>query len=206
VDRYFDHFLKSFGPAFDRREVPSSSIDRFRGKLPEQLLAYWQEHGWCGYADGLLWTVDPEEYEPVVQAWIGKTRFMQEETFHIIARSAFGKLYFWGEQSGGDKLNIIAPDSFALSRACLPAKDLDHAARVFFGAKSRDAADYEADEGPLFAPALATLGRLAHDEMYGFVPALALGGAPALQNLQKVDAVAHLILLAQFAPLRGMQT
>lgn len=206
MDRYFDHFLKTFGPAIDKREVPVASIERYKGKLPDQLLAYWEEHGWCGYADGLLWTVDPQEYEPVVRAWIGNTPFMQEDTFHIIARSAFGKLYFWGEKSGGDKLNIITADSFALARTFQPAKDLDQAARAFFGAKSRDAADHEVEQGPLFAPALARLGRLKHDEIYGFVPALALGGVPILKNLQKVKAMEHLVMLAQLVPLKVMRT
>ena len=53
----------------------------------------------------------------------------------------------------------------------------------------------------MFTPALAKLGRLKHDEMYGFVPALALGGTSTLANLQKVKAVEHLVLLAQLAPL-----
>jgi len=206
MDRHFEHFLKAFGPAIDKREVPAASIERYRGKLPDQLLAYWEEHGWCGYADGLLWSVDPQEYEPVARAWIGNTPFMQEDTFHIIARSAFGKLYFWGEKSGGNKLNIIASDSFALVRAFSPARDLNQSAQVFFGAKSRDAVDYETEQGPLFAPALARLGRLKYDEIYGFVPALALGGAPVLKNLQKIKAVEHLIILAQLAPLKVMRT
>ncbi|WP_426342889.1 T6SS immunity protein Tdi1 domain-containing protein [Pseudoduganella sp. S-14] len=38
--------------------------------------------------------------------------------------------------------------------------------------------------------------------MYGFSPALALGGASMLKNLRNVKAVEHLILLAQLAPLR----
>jgi len=37
--------------------------------------------------------------------------------------------------------------------------------------------------------------------MYGFVPALALGGALTLSNLRKVKAVEHLVILAQLAPL-----
>lgn len=174
--------------------------------MPSQLLAYWEEHGWCGYAGGLLWTVDPQEYGPVVKAWIGNTAFMQEDTFHIIARSAFGKLYFWGEKSGGDKLNVIAADSFALARTLQPAKDLDQVARAFFGAKSRDAVDHKMEQGTLFALALAGLGQLKYDEIYGFVPALALGGAPVLKNLQKVKAVEHLVMLAQLAPLKVMRT
>lgn len=73
VDEDFEYFLEAMGPSIDRRDVPASTIERYRGKLPDQFLSYWQEHGWCGYADGLFWTVDPEEYEPVLDAWIGGT-------------------------------------------------------------------------------------------------------------------------------------
>jgi hypothetical protein len=53
----------------------------------------------------------------------------------------------------------------------------------------------------MFVPALKKLGRLKHDEMYGLVPALALGGSPSTNYLQKVKAVEHLVLLGQLAPL-----
>lgn len=37
------------GAAINRREVPVSTIEHYRGRLPDRLLAYWREHGWCGY-------------------------------------------------------------------------------------------------------------------------------------------------------------
>ena len=40
--------------------------------------------------------------------------------------------------------------------------------------------------------------------MYGFVPALALGGPATLDHLEKVKAVEHLVLLAQLSELRVM--
>ena len=93
TDEHFEFFLEKMGPAVHKRCVPAQSVERFRGKLPDQLLAYWEEHGWCGYADGLFWTVDPSEYQPVLEAWIAGTGFMAQDAYHIIARSAFGELY-----------------------------------------------------------------------------------------------------------------
>lgn len=68
---------------------------------------------------------------------------------------------------------------------------------MFFGGRDRKGNDFD----NLFAPALKKLGRLKHDEMYGFVPALALGGPATLDHLQKVKAVEHLVLLAQLSEL-----
>jgi hypothetical protein len=197
MDENFAYFLEKMGPAIDKRYVPTSSISRYRGKLPDQLLTYWQEHGWCGYADGLFWTVNPQEYEPVLEAWIGDTQFMKQDAYHLIARGAFGKLHLWGEKTGSS-LIIFAPDSNCIPRESIfVGEKMDFGMRVFFGRLSRDANDFDG----MFTAALGKLGRLKHDEMYGFVPALAFGGAATLDHLQKVKAVEHLVLLAQLAPL-----
>nr|WP_314617666.1 T6SS immunity protein Tdi1 domain-containing protein [uncultured Pseudomonas sp.] len=57
--------------------------------------------------------------------------------------------------------------------------------------------------GDLFEPAYHRLGPLAPDEMYGFVPAVILGGPNTLEHLHKLKAVEHLILLCQVASLQG---
>ena len=201
MDEMFAYFLKKMGPAFARRDVPASSIERYRGKLPDQLLAYWQEHGWSGYADGLFWTVDPQEYEPVLEAWIGTTPFMEQDALHIIARSAFGGLYFWGARTGY-ALKLFAPGAYVLPMNDTPSgESLDQQVQMFFGYTKRAPNDFD----DLFAPALKKLGHLGHDEMYGFVPALALGGPADLAHLEKVSAVAHLVILAQLSDLRVLR-
>jgi hypothetical protein len=197
MDENFAYFLEKMGPAVDRIYVPTSSIERYRGKLPDQLLAYWKEHGWCGYADGLFWTVNPQEYEPVLAAWLGDTQFMERDAYHVIARGAFGKLHLWGETTG-DSLIISATGSFCIpTKSILVGEKINFGMQVFFGGMSRHANDFDG----MFTAALGKLGRLKHDEMYGFVPALALGGRATLDHLQKVKAVEHLVLLAQLAPL-----
>jgi hypothetical protein len=198
VDEFFELFLEEMGPPCDRRDVPMSTIEHYRGRLPDQLISYWQEHGWGGYANGLFWTVDPHEYEPALQAWIGETPFMERDSHHIIARGAFGDLYFWGERTGYS-LNLSAPGAFVLPMADMNISgSLDEQVQKFFGFRDREENDFDG----LFAPALKKLGRLQHDEMYGFVPALALGGPATIEHLQKVKAVEHLVLLAQLSDLR----
>jgi hypothetical protein len=197
MDEDFEYFLEKMGPSTEERLVPPSSIERYRGKLPGKLLDYWGEYGWSGYADGLFWTVNPQEYEPVVEAWIGNTSMMERDTYHVIARSAFGKLYLWGESTGAS-LDLFAPGSFCIpGDGILIGPDRDFELQVFFGGISPEENDFEA----MFVPALKKLGRLKHDEMYGLVPALALGGSPSTDYLQKVKAVEHLVLLGQLAPL-----
>ena len=61
MDESFAYFYKDkeFGPAIDTKPVPQRSLEKFKGKLPDQLLSYWQQYGWSGYGRGLFWTVDP---------------------------------------------------------------------------------------------------------------------------------------------------
>lgn len=129
-----------------------------------------------------------------------ETPFMEEDEYYVIARSAFGDIYLFGGNHGR-KLHIVAPDSTMLPPRPRPP-DVNLSVQAFFASQSRRACDFSDVNGvPLFKAAAAKLGRLNYDEMYGFVPALALGGAATLDHLQKVKAVEHLVLLAQLAPL-----
>jgi hypothetical protein len=165
MDEDFEYFLEKMGPAFDAERVPPSSFEHYRGKLPDQLLKYWKEYGWCGYADGLFWTVDPHAYEPALEAWIGNTPFMEQDAYHVIARSAFGDLYFWGEQTGLT-LKICSLGSYAVPQS-RTRHSLEKHIQIFFGSCNRE----ENDFGDYFARALKKLGRLKPDEMYRAGPA-----------------------------------
>jgi hypothetical protein len=201
MDEDIEGFLEDFGPAIFKQEVPTASLERYRGHLPNKLLQYWQTYGWSGYADGLFWTVNPDEFEPVVDAWLGETPFMEEDAYHLIARGAFGELHFFGERTG-QMLRIVAVDGIMMPPSKCSRHGPDFKIQIFFGSLSRDSHDIERRGGPLFARTLKKLGPLRHDEMYGFVPALALGGTPTLDHVQKVKAVEHLVMLAQLTPLR----
>lgn len=200
MNPHFDYFMKTFGPAVDRRDVPPEAINRFKGKLPEQLLQHWAEHGWSGYADGLFWMVNPEDYEPVLDAWLGHTPLVEEDALHIIARGAFGHLLIWGERSGF-ALRLFAPGAFVVRmNTTTQAKDLELAAQMFFSVQKRDVYEFDGR----FTPAKHQLGRPGPNDMYGFVPALALGGSTDTSQIQKVKAIEHLVMLAQFGELEVM--
>ena len=75
---------------------------------------------------------------------------------------------------------------------------MDKQLRNFLLTRDLESNDY----GGLFKPAKKKLGILSHDEMYGFVPALMLGGGGALEHLERVKAVEHLTLLSQITELQ----
>ncbi|MFG0497270.1 GAD-like domain-containing protein [Pseudomonas sp. YQ_13] len=197
MDEVFFLFVEQVGEPFFRQEVPPSSLDRYRGILPNKLLEYWSEHGWCGYGDGIFWTVNPQEYEGVTASLIEGTILEKRDRYHLIARGAFGDLYLFGEQTGFS-VKILAHISRCRgSEYELTAADMDREVQGFFLGKEKASVDFDG----MFEPAKKKLGMLKHDEMYGFVPALAFGGSSDLANLEKVKAVEHLILLSQIATL-----
>lgn len=197
MDKVFARFIEKLGGPIDRREVPVSSIDRYRGKLPEQLLEYWREHGWAGYGEGIFWMVNPQEYEGVVSSWLEGTKFEKFDRYHLIARGAFGELYLWGEETGAslEVSSAVARSTTFLSE--LPRGQMNKRLQNFLLSTEVDHNDFD----DLFVPAKERLGHLRYDEMYGFVPALMLGGSATLDHLQKVKAVEHLMLLSQLTEL-----
>ncbi|MBV4543921.1 GAD-like domain-containing protein [Pseudomonas vlassakiae] len=198
MDEVYSLFIEGMGEPVFRQEVPPSSVERYRGKLPRKLLEHWAEHGWCGYGDGIFWTVNPQDYEGVAASFIEGTALEGRDTYHIIARGAFGDLYLYGENSGFS-LNIVAHTSnYCGSADGLATDDRDREVDGFFLLMERESNDF----GDFFEPAKKHLGVLGCDEMYGFVPALAFGGLSKVENLQKVSAVEHLILLSQLSPLK----
>jgi hypothetical protein len=202
-DEDFALFIDEFGGATHRTDVPQAALVKWRGKLPDRLSMYWEEEGWCGYANGLIWVVDPDEYEDVVHQWLDGSRLEEVDAFHAIARTAFGKLYLCGESTGQSvTVNCATHAMFALERD-LKKKDqrkLDISIRAFLGL-SKDECDLDDESGnPLFGRARKALGSLGPDEMYGFEPAVLLGGKLLLDNLRKMKLDQHLTILRQLAP------
>jgi hypothetical protein len=202
-DEDFAEFINEFGEATHHQDVPNQSIHKWRGKLPEQLLEYWQQEGWNGYADGLFWTVNPDDFEDLADEWLADTPLEQLDSFHIIGRSAFGELYACGQRCG-PKLKILAPVNalIALAKELQPkdADTLNFQTRGFFGGRMLSDGDLKDESGkPLFARALEKLGPLEPDEMYGFEPAIVTGGKMVLENLRKVKLDQHLSILRQLA-------
>lgn len=108
-DEVMEIFAENLGEPTHFRPVPADEVERYRGVLPDKLLQYWQELGWSGFADGLLWLVNPADYDHRVAMWLEDTPFESLDTYRAIARSAFGKLYVWGKKPIALLLLVVLP-------------------------------------------------------------------------------------------------
>jgi hypothetical protein len=175
--------------------------------LPEQLLEYWRLYGWGGYYDGLFWLVNPDDYVPVVEAWLEGTQIENKSDYLAIARTAFGRIFLWNKKAG-QNVTIVSLDSQIITsppNKKVAAGDDTIPLQSFLIGKDPDRLDIEdVKEKKLFKRALKKLGPVAEDEMYGFEPALCMGGMPVLENIRKVKIIEHLILLEQFGEIEIM--
>jgi hypothetical protein len=201
MNDYFDEFynFSGFGPEIKSIKPEVETLNFFEDKLPARLLEYWQEYGFCGWGEGLLWVVNPADYADILTTWLRDTPFENADNYYVIARSAFGELIVWGENSGQSikisvNFGMIFPTDDTEN---LQKRGSERSIDLFFANHSKDGLEEkDLDEKPLFERAMAKLGPLEADEMYGFVPAIAIGGAPKLENLQKVKIIEHLTFLA----------
>lgn len=201
-DEDFEQFIECFGEATQRALVPESSFAKWENVLPPALLEYWRSEGWACYANGLIWTVNPDEFEHLKDAWLEGTPLESFDRFHVIARSAFGNLYLCGERTGRSVSVICSHHEILALKNRLKPKALaaqNLTIQSLFGASDPDDFDVSDPSGKLlFSRAMRKCGPLDPDEMYGFEPALVLGGKPTLVNVRRLKIDQHLLILRNF--------
>ncbi|MRX26865.1 GAD-like domain-containing protein [Kangiella sp. HZ709] len=201
-DDPFSIFKEDIGAPYLSKEVPASSIEKYKGILPAKLLEYWHTEGWSGYSNGLIWTVNPDDYSSILEHWIEGTALSDKDGLYVFARTAFGKLYVWSK-SVGDYIvitpyynNIFAPQLQYIGQT----DESDLNIEMFFLNANKEDFDIENDDGEyLFDSLLEKLGPLKEEELYGFEPALILGGTETADNLKKLDLIVHLSILRNFS-------
>lgn len=200
MNKNFKYFFEEFGTPKDKVTPSLEQLNQFNDILPDALLDFWRDSGWSAYAEGLFWSTDPSPFNPALEAWLEGANISMDDTYNVIARSAFGDLFVWGTKSGASVIIHPLSSSVTTKNANINVQkgNPEAALTAFFVAKSKDTLDFEdLNEKPLFKRALKKLGSLRSDEMYAFEPALCLGGLPKLENLVKVKIVEHLVLLSQ---------
>ncbi|MCP4368490.1 MAG: DUF1851 domain-containing protein [Deltaproteobacteria bacterium] len=180
---HFRNFKKIHGPGLDCNGVSKKMINTYEDKLPLSLVEHWKSEGLCGYAKGLIWLVDPSEYEDILEEWLEPSSY----DCIVFARTAFGDLYFWSNNKAYylsvhyGKLKKITDDIEILFETVL----CDHTVLE------------EVLMQTIYLEAYERLGPPKSDECYAFVPALALGGSRTAVSLQKVTLREHLGILVQ---------
>lgn len=203
-DEFFNCLIDDFGEATASIQVPTESINKWTGILPDILLDYWKSEGWNSYKDGLFSLVNPDEYEDLLDMWLEGTPFEELDSYHVIAKTGFGKLFIFGENTGCNTtitcyINKII--SIKKNRYKKDERRLDLNVKSLITSLSPEDLDIDGEDGkPIFERAVRLHGPLAESEIFGFVPAIIAGGRMDIKNIKKVDANIHLSILREFSP------
>ena len=201
---FYAMFLKEMGAGRRYKAIPAEFFAKYEGVLPRGLLEFWVEEGWSSYADGLFWTVDPEEYSWVAEAWVSTCPSVPQSDFHVFARNAYGEFYCLSADAGC-VITISCPTGLLVASKNLlkPRRDSELAAQTFFATGSRIKFDLvDSTDTPLFPSALMKYGQVGANEVYGFIPLLTLGGDSNIENIERVRMDVHLdILRASMEPV-----
>ena len=201
VDDFFQLFLKKFGQPTASRAIPEAAFPAYEGTLPDCLLSYWREFGWCSFCNGLVWIVDPGLFRGLIKSWLSDMPEFDGADYYVFARSAFGSMYAYRPETG-DVIRIRTTHSSIVAKRTLgkPTNNKERALQSFFATAQQ--ADFDVvgeDDAPLFARVLDGLGPLTEDEVYGFEPLLALGGSASVSNLKRLRLNVHLEIMRQFS-------
>ena len=90
----FDLFVNKYPPGNDLRKPAAEMLEQFQGKLPTELLDFWQKYGFGNYGGGLLKIIDPTDYVDTLTLWLGE----QEDCFPILM-TGFGTLFIYRKRS-----------------------------------------------------------------------------------------------------------
>lgn len=179
----FQQFLDSNGPPIECEKATQGALSQYRDQLPAQLVSFWEEQGWCGFAKGLIWVVDPSKFSTEIEEWIEPS----DEPPIVLARTAFCDLYFWGKNGvyrvdvqHGDVSHVVNDITVFFDEFLCDPNVLDKVLKR-----------------PLFVEAMKESGPLDHNTCFAFEPALVLGGSGEASTIKRVKLREHLHLLAQ---------
>ncbi len=187
------HVFPSFSerhPKFEKfGEISKESIALFQEKaapnlLADMLIEFWQEYGVGRFSDGLLYVCDPIQKKPILDFF-----FPNKEVYPLVITS-FGVTYFTDLK----QIYVLRP-IYGWFKRISPNAELLFESTL-------QSLEYLSEEIKFNIECIQKLGHLAPDEIFGFEPAVALGGNDEDINMVKrFQMDAHLAFLAQLVEI-----
>lgn len=191
----------NLGGLSHRQLVPKDICDYYKDKLPADWVSLWREYGIGVLLNGRFQFCIPSDYTSIVENLFAGDRSLDPKKMHVVGFSAFGYLLLWHEEY--KKCEVDLP----YLRVKMPAFDIiqypyfdkmTYEIQLLGRSETHLGLKTENDKYPsLFHHALAEVGGLGLGQVYGFKPPLALGGYPAVENIQRMDALVYFKYISQ---------
>lgn len=187
----FKKFLEHFPPSENLEKPTQEELAALQGRVPAFLLDFWQEYGFGNYGNGIIKIVNPFDYYENLQAWLGRAEDDFSRTPIVV--TGFGDIFYTRTHDDGVTDVSIFDLHYREIAVC------ENSVEEFFEEYLYD--EYIQNEilrRELFTKATEKLGSICAEEIFYFVPALALGGDESLESIDKGDGITHQMLLLNF--------
>jgi hypothetical protein len=182
IGEALEAFREVYGTGEKYRDYTESDEKRLAKRIPDIARTILKEDGWCSYNGQVFWLCDPDDWKEPVRAW-----FPKERSAVALARTAFGDLFV---TSGSTFFQAYPHHSQMMPGTKDPG--------WFFGRTITAKTFMTVSEIPAkVRAARKAAGPLEWDEMYTYVPALALGGNEKKSKIERVKARERLVILSQ---------
>jgi hypothetical protein len=180
TDEYFQLFLDRLPLTNPGPACRPEHLQTYHGVLPDPLLSYWQEYGFSGFGDGIVWLTDPLEWRATTELITAgiKHRPLGTEAHYIpILRSAFGEVWFWTPGYGRSlTLTPALATAVGIIQSKPSASDLSLQSTFAMGRPARY--DFKPTSHPngVFEQTLKRCGKLTSSQVYCFTPPVSRDG------------------------------
>lgn len=196
------YLVSVLGNPTQRYPASEQTLDKYRAIFPQNIIEIWQSEGFCQFMQGLYYFTNPDDWQPVVDAWLKGTDFEKMGRFYAITRTGFGVLQVYHPATGTgieiDTIKNIISGSIS-NETTEKGKEISIGVYLSSGGPKRSDFFIGESEELIFKPALKKLGALGEYDMFAFNPAYSLLETmqmlPTLDNLIKVDAREHMLYL-----------
>lgn len=183
-----ENFINSYLPNESCRSLSTETISKFNNIAPDILLNLWSNNGVGKYGNGIVEIINPEDYQMVLEMWLGKA----VPNYIPFMISGFGHLFYYRKLTEEDEDVICLNPHYKKTFNC--SWDIN----TFFNSflLSEDIIQTLLKR-ELFFKGVEKVGKLNDGEILFFEPALCLGGSEELKYINKGNAIIHHQLLIQ---------
>lgn len=170
-------------------DVSSKIYDKYSATLPNELIHMWKKYGFGSFMNGYLKIVNPEEYQELLE----ETYFRGNISIPIFV-TAFGDIITLEEGQYIGMVKYKNGDFVILAKSL--KRFMQNVSDDYFLEKYFQILQY--------TEAVKELGELKHDECFGYMPLLGLGGSEKVDNLRIVKIREHVELISQLVGKIGI--
>jgi hypothetical protein len=168
----------------------------YRDLIPDALEYLWRKVGVSNWAENSFQLVDPATYAGLIDDVLAGNRFIARDEVVPYGLSAFGQMNLWHRRFGVINIDFPGGRIYYMQKPEVEFDDRRKNIAILANMPNKVVGDFY----NLLKPCLKKFGPIGEGEIYGFVPALALGGSEDIKHVQKLRAPEHLSLLSQIAP------